>query len=580
MFLQKLKSDLAKSVNKTLGSNLINGADFEYPPENIKGGDLALPLFKLAKELKKKPQDIAKNLQKVFKKQKLIERTEAKGAYLNIYLNRAKTGAEILNELQAQDIDNNYINVGKGEKVSIEYMSPNSNKPLHLGHIRNAYLGSSIANIMQFCGYQVNRECLVNDRGIAICKAMLAYEFWGKNDSPAKSGLKSDHFVGKYYVLFEEKAKKDKSLPAKAQKLLQEWEVGDENAMQLWEKMQKWVLSGYKQTYKRLGVSFDKVFYESKLFKKGREIIEKYLKEGKVEKDANGNVIIKLENCGLPDKILLREDGTAIYITTDMALAKTRLDSGYKKVFYVVGSEQDLYFKQLFCAIEKLGLYTGQTDLIKRPEFHHLSYGLVELPEGRMKSREGTVVDADDLLDKMEEIAKEEINIRHDFMKEGEVDRRSEIIASSALRFYILNVNPATKIRFNPKESLSFTGKTGPYLLYTYARLHSIWRKGKGKGMYERLDFSLLKEDKLWILVLGIAKFPEAVISALDGLDPEEISAYLYDLSVKVSDFYHNVRVLDADFKERRISIAIIDSLLDIFKKGTALLGIEVLDEM
>ncbi|MBU4421358.1 arginine--tRNA ligase [Candidatus Parcubacteria bacterium] len=575
-FLEKLKQELAKEVNKKLGCKLVQSQDFEYPPENAKGGDLALPLFKLAKALKKSPTKLTTEI-----KNKWIERMETNGPYINFYLKRGAVAKEILKNVQSPT-----LNIGKGEKVMLEYVSPNSNKPLHLGHIRNAFLGEALANIMEFAGHKVKRSCLVNDRGVAICKAMLAYKLWGKNDTPLKSGMKPDHFVGKYYVMFEKKktrlaltsdseSRRGPALEKQAQEMLQKWEKGDRATVALWKTMQKWVLDGYEKTYKRLGVSFDKVYYESELYKDGKKIVEEYLKKKKFSKDEKGNIVAKLEKCNLPDKIMLRADGTAIYSTNDLALAKERIREGYKKIYYVVGSEQDLYFKQLFCVL-------GQLDFGKTAELKHLSYGLVELPEGRMKSREGTVVDADDLLDKMEELAGKEVKARNDFIKQAESDRRAAIIASAALKFYILNVNPATRIKFNPKESINFTGKTGPYLLYSYARLHSILRKSKGKkvvGLREPYSEGLEK-DEVWEMILEVAKFPEAVLSAVEGMDPEEVSSYLYSLSGNISDFYHKVRVLEAEPAERQLLMVVIENVLKTMETGLGLLGIEVLEEM
>jgi len=578
-FVAKLKSDLAKAVNKSLNNNIVKGKDFEYPPENI-GGDLALPVFKFAKELKQDPKEIAEIIANTVK-HKFLLKVEVKGAYVNFNLNRGLASKEILLELHYQNIKNNYVDVGNNLKVMLEYISPNTNKPLHLGHLRNAFLGDSLANIMDFCGFNIKRSALNNDRGVAICKSMLAYKLWGNGDSPRKSNLKSDHFVGKYYVMFDAKAKEDPKLNTEVQEMLQKWENGDKSTLDLWRKMNKWATTGYQNTYKRLGINFDKVYNESDLYNNGKKIIEQNLQDGIFSKDENGNIIARLEDkCNLPDKVLLRSDGTAVYATTDLALAKKRINEGYKKIFYVVGSEQDLYFKQLFCILKMLDFDEGQKKLVKDLELKHLSYGMVELPEGKMKSREGTVVDADDLLDKIEELVKEEVKARNDFMPEKEVDKRTAIISLSALKFYILNVVPKTNIKFNPKESISFTGKTGPYILYSYARLHSIWRKGRDNTKLDSLNFDLVKEDEVWKMIFDIAKFPEFVLSALEELNPEDISSYAYRLSLKISDFYHNIQVLDANLPERRLRIAIIASVLDILKKSTALLGIDVLEEM
>lgn len=555
--------ELAKEVNKLLGGKHILPADFEYPPPEV-GGDLSLPCFKLAKILKKNPSIIAQELAGL--KNKQVVKAETKDAYVNFYLNRPLAAKKILN------VKSPTLNIGKSKKVMLEYVSPNSNKPLHLGHVRNGFLGEALANILEFTGHKVKRSCLVNDRGVAISKAMLAYKLWGKGDSPKKSELKSDHFVGKYYVLFEKKLKEDESLKDKVQEMVQKWEAGEKETVALWKKLVKWATDGYEETYKKLGIAFDKVYYEHALYKEGQKLAEEYLKKKIFVRDEKENIVAKLTDCKLPDKVLLRGDGTAVYATTDIALAKKRVEDGYKKIFYVVGSEQDLYFKQLFCVLKKMGLE-------KNLDLRHLSYGMVELPEGKMKSREGTVIDADDLLQDLEDLLREELKKRYELLSPDEIERRTKIIALTALKFYILNVNPPTTIHFNPKESISFTGKTGPYLLYSYARLHSILRKGKNKDK-KAIDFPLLKEDELWRLIFQIAKFPEVLFSSAKELNPENIASYLYDFSAKINDFYHKIPVLEAPLPERKLRIAVIENVLEVLEKGFSLLGIEALTEM
>jgi len=577
-FLHRLKQELSKDINKILGGEYIVASDFEYPPKEV-GGDLSLPCFKLAKSLKKSPKEIAEKISKELKNAR-IAKSEIKEAYVNFYLKRNSVGQEIIKELQDQTAKNNYVDFGRGEKVMLEYVSPNSNKPLHLGHVRNGFLGETLANVMEFAGYKVKRSCLVNNRGVAISKAMLAYKLWGKGDSPKKSGLKSDHFVGKYYVLFEKKLKEDESLKDNVQELVQKWEAGEKDTRALWKKVVSWAMDGYEESYKKLGIHFDKVYYEHELYQEGKKIAEEFLEKKVFVRDEKGNIVADLKKCNLPDKVLLRGDGTAVYATTDIALAKKRVGEGYNKIIYVVGSEQDLYFKQLFCILKQLNIAKGQLNLMKNIDLKHLSYGMVELPEGKMKSREGTVVDADDLLGKLEDLLREEVKTRYELLNHYELEKRTKVIALAALRFYILNVNPPTTIHFNPKESLSFTGKTGPYLMYSYARMHSIWRKGKNKDIYKGIDFSLLKQDELWQLVLDIAKFPEAIKVSLEELSPEKVAGFLYEFSVKINDFYHKVPVLEADLPDRKIRIAVIDSVLEVMRKGLLLLGIEPLEEM
>lgn len=582
-FLEKLKIELAKEINKVLGGEYVVSADFEYPPEDVSLAELALPCFKLAEKLKDNPLNIAKKIVAGIKS-KWLSAATSEGGYVNFYLDKPAAAKEIL------DVKRLALNIGKGEKVMLEYVSPNSNKPLHLGHVRNGFLGEALANILEFTGHKVKKTCLVNDRGVAISKAMLAYKLWGKGDSPKKSGLKSDHFVGKYYVLFEShfaKASRDgqkeaEELKNKVQELVQKWEAGEKETVALWKKVVKWAMEGYAETYKKLGIAFDKVYYEHELYKEGKKIAEEYLDKKVFVRDEKKNIVAKLEDCGLPEKVLLRADGTAVYATTDIALAEKRVEEGFKKIFYVVGSEQDLYFKQLFCILKKMQLGMPSTSSGNKSllELRHLSYGMVELPEGKMKSREGTVVDADDLLANLEALALQEIKERKVLASHYEMERRKKIIALAAVKFYILNVNPPTTIHFNPKESLSFTGKTGPYLLYSYARLHSIWRKGKMKDAAKKMDFSLLKEDELWRLVWEMGKFPEAIKEAGEFLNPEKVAGFLYELAGKINEFYHKIPVLEADLPQRKFRIAVIENVLDVLKKGFLLLGMEPLTEM
>lgn len=563
-FSEKIKLELAKDLNKALGKKLVKPEDFEYPPKEV-GADLALPCFKYAKTLKKSPNEIAQCLHSACTVQalcKYIEHAEVQGNYINFYVNRSLTSKEILKNSQGLAL------TGKKEKVMLEYVSPNSNKPLHLGHLRNAFLGEAIANILEACGHNIKRTELVNDRGIAISKAMLAYKLFGKGDSPQKSGLKPDHFVGKYYVMFEKRAQKNSKLKEQAQELVQNWEKGDKKTRALWEKMQKWVLQGYDETYKRLNIKFDKIYFESKLYKDGKTQIKQLLKAKKFSLDEKGNIIAKLGKYSLPDKVLLRQDDTAVYATTDLELAKVRIKEGYKNIYYIVGSEQDLYFKQLFAVLKKNGL---------KANFKHINYGLVELPEGKMKSREGTVVDADDLLDKMEKFAEQEIKKRNKKIKKQELEKRKRAISLAALKFYILNTNPKTKIKFNPKESLSFTGKTGPYILYSYARLNSILKKMPKTTA--KPDFSKLNNEE-WAILWEIDKFGKAIISAEKELNPAEIANYLYELASKVSDFYHKAQVIKAEPKIRALREEIIKKAMNTLEAGMSLLGIEKLEEM
>lgn len=564
-----IRDELARTLSRAAASCFskeitLDPALLEIPPDPSLG-DYALPCFVLARELKTTPHDIAHRLANALSSP-LLERSETKGPYLNLFLSSRALAAHISRIKKRKK--------KRGPVTVIEYISPNTNKPLHLGHVRNAVLGISIANLLEHKGERVMRTCLVNDRGIAICKSMLAFTLATgahRKASPKKNHQKGDHLVGEYYVLFAQAAKENPQLEERAQQMLVTWEAGDKNIRALWKKMNAWALSGHQETYKRLGVKFTKTYYESDIYTKGRALILAGVKRGVFAKDETGAVIAPLEHAGLPDKVLLRRDGTTLYITQDLYLGVERAKK-YRaaQVLYVVGPEQKLYFQQLFAIFKLLG-YPWTKNV------HHLWYGYVSLPEGRMKSREGTVVDADTLLDELESLAHKEVLKRFPTISKKESLDRARIIAHAALFYYMAHVRPENDITFSPKESISFQGHTGPYLLYTYARIKSILSKAHTTQsrivkMYE------WSEEKSLLLLLD--RYEEILARAADEHAPSLLAHYLYELSQKTNEYYHAVPVLKSPTASRGARLFLLSRIADTLKQGLSLLGIETLERM
>jgi len=460
----------------------------------------------------------------------------------------------------------------QGKKIMIEYPSPNTNKPLHLGHIRNMLIGSCTSKMYRFMGNNVIEANLNNDRGVHICKSMLAYKLWGKNKEPDE---KSDHYVGKWYIKFAREAKKDKNLEKKALEMLSKWEAGDKKVVALWKKMNAWAYGGFEETYAKFGINFDKYYYESDFYTKGKEIVDKGLKKGVFEKTEDGAIMAPLEKTHkIPDKILLRADGTSIYITQDIYLAKLKFDDHPKMNMnvYVTAHEQDMHFKQLFAVLE----------LLKFPwakKCRHLSYGMVNLPHGRMKSREGTVVDADNLIENMEHLAKKEIKKRHDDLSKEEVDHRAHEIGLGALKFFILKVDPNRDVTFNPKESISFEGETGPYVQYTHARICSLFAKA-GQDAITKVKFEYLSNAHEKRLVTLLSRFPLVVEDAAQDMRPSTLAHYLIEVSQAFNEFYHACPVIGADAELRKARLLLCGGTRTVLKSGLALLGIEAPERM
>jgi arginyl-tRNA synthetase len=480
-----------------------------------------------------------------------------------------------------------------GKKVMVEYSSPNTNKPLHLGHIRNNLLGFSVAEILAAAGYEVIKTNLVNDRGIHICKSMLAWQKFGNGETTESSGLKGDHLVGKYYVLFdkeykkqiedlkasgqtEEGAKKNAPLIKEAQEMLQKWEAGDAAVISLWKTMNTWVYAGFGETYKKLGVSFDKFYYESDTYLLGKDVIEEGLQKGVFFRKEDNSVWIDLTADGLDEKLVLRSDGTSVYMTQDLGTAQLKYnDFHMDKSIYVVGNEQDYHFKVLFTILKKLGK-PGAEGL------YHLSYGMVDLPSGKMKSREGTVVDADDLMDEMEQTAKEQTEAmgKVDGFGEEEKLHLYHTIGMGALKYFLLKVDPKKRLLFDPNESVDFQGHTGPFIQYTHARIRSVLNRATVSPSIEKTEpYKLAQEER--DVIVSLTQFPEVIKLAAEGYSPAVIANYVYELAKNYNKFYHEKSILQAEdetTKQFRLQLSIASG--KVIKKGMGLLGIEVPERM
>jgi arginyl-tRNA synthetase len=535
-------------------------------PKDEAMGDFALPCFIFAKVLKKSPVEIAQDIGRKLTPDKYITEIKVEGPYINFFTNKTLVAEETLNEIYAKKEEYGISNKTKSaKKIMIEFSSPNTNKPLHLGHLRNCFLGDSISRIYDALGYNVARSCLVNDRGVHICKSMLAYQKWGKDTTPEKSGKKGDHLVGDMYVEFAKH--ENDALAKEAQEMLQKWEAEDKEVRSLWKKMNSWVLNGFEQTYKKLGIKFDKYYYESDIYKHGKDIVLKGLKNNQLyEKD--GAVYAPLEKLKIPDKVLLRSDGTTVYMTQDLHLAVQKFkDYKLDESIYVVGSEQQLHFKQLFAILEKLG-YTWAKNC------YHLSYGMVYLPEGKMKSREGKVVDADDLIEEVKELAKKEIKKRDNTLSEKELDDRARIISLAALKFFILRIDSLRDMTYDPKESISFEGETGPYVQYVAVRINSIFEK-YGKKVPSKIDFTVFEEEDKQ-LVNKISKYKEVVESAGKSYKPSLICNYLIELCQDFNTYYHKCPVLKESNEElMKARLFLLHNIRQIIINALALLGIE-----
>ena len=557
-------------------------------------GDLTVVVFPFTRYSRKSPEETAKELGEYLKQN--IEEVETynviKG-FLNVVISSAYW-IEVLNDVAKED-KYGYAKEPSGKTYMIEYSSPNTNKPLHLGHIRNNFLGWSVSEIQKANGHKVIMANLVNDRGIHICKSMIAWEKFANGATPESTGIKGDHFVGDYYVRFdkeykaqikelmaqgktEEEAKKEAPILLEAQEMLRKWEAGDEKVVSLWRTMNDWVLKGFDETYKMMGISFDKVYFESQTYKKGRDIVLKGLADGVLYRKDTGSVWADLTGDGLDHKLLLRDDGTSVYMTQDIGTAYDRFNEfNMDQEIYVVGNEQNYHFPVLSLVCKKLGF--DWADKIK-----HLSYGMVELPEGKMKSREGTVVDADDLIEEMIHTARatsEELGKLDGYTKEEAEDVYRKV-ALGALKYFILKVDPKKTMMFNPKESIDFNGNTGPFIQYTYTRIKSVLRKAEEAGVkIVPGDIHTALTEKEQNLVKLIAKLPAVVKEAGDNYSPALIGNYAYELAKEFNQFYHDYSILKEENEQvRNLRLLLAQQCSVAIQNAMGMLGIEMPERM
>ena len=566
---------------------------------NPEMGDLGAPMFAFAKALRMAPPQIAAGLVAKITDKSLGEFI-AVGPYVNVKLDKSGAASPILKAIKSQG--GSYGSTGSdgkkplaGRRVMIEFSSPNTNKPLHLGHVRNDALGESVSRILKAAGAEVYKVDLINNRGVHICKSMLAYKLFheAKGDTPEGLGMKGDHFVGQCYVEFDKYLKGEKDKPETAhpeanqmaEDMLIKWEAGDPEVHALWEKMNGWTFDGVKETYKRTGISFDKYYFESETYLKGKDEIMKGLEKGVFFKAEDGSVRIdvtdvvgKGKDGNNQEKVLLRKDGTSVYITQDIGTAISRHDDwAFNQLVYVVASEQNYHFKVLFHILKKLGFDWAD-------KLFHLSYGMVNLPSGRMKSREGTVVDADNLVDSLHADALAAIKERGRDEEVGDADEVAEKVALGALHYYILQATPIKDMLFNPAESLSFNGNTGPYLQYMGARINSILAKAAEAGVTEdssEAAVALLSGEDEWALIKTLGDYPNVIAKAAENLDPSLVAAYVYEVAKLFSKFYQNCSIVNAENKQlagARLYLA--SCTLQVIKNAMNLVLVPYLERM
>ena len=551
-------------------------------------GDYTLVVFPLVKLVKQKPEEVANKIGTYLTdKEDFVSFNVVKG-FLNLTLNPTIFTRLLKEKFKTEDFT---LTEKNPKKIMVEYSSPNTNKPIHLGHIRNNLLGFSISNILKAAGNEVIKGQIINDRGIHICKSMLAWEKYGNGETPESTGIKGDHLVGKYYVIFDQKykqeithlvstgvdaeeAKKKAPILLEAQEMLKKWEAGDPEIRTLWEKMNSWVYAGFNKTYQRLGVDFDLVQYESNTYLLGKDVIEEGLKKGVLFKKEDGSVWADLTDEGLDQKLLLRGDGTSVYITQDLGTAVERFNKyNLNELIYTVGNEQDYHFQVLFLILKKLG-YSWADKL------YHLSYGMVDLPSGKMKSREGTVVDADELMEEMHQEAVKKTTELGKLEGYTEIEKQqvNELIGLGALKYFILKVDPKKRILFDPNESIEFNGNTGPFIQYTYARTCSVLRKASHEPI--EIKHKNLNEAELKLIIL-LSTYEDIIEKSAKDLNPALIANYIYEVSKEYNSFYQNNRILDADIEEeQQIRLAITQWTGNVIKDGLQLLGIGAPERM
>ena len=558
-------------------------------------GNLTIVVFPWVKAARKSPEQVGTEIGNwLVDNEPAVDRFNVIKGFLNIVIEPTFWNS-VLNHIENTSDYGITPVTEESPLVMVEYSSPNTNKPLHLGHVRNNLLGYSLSRILEACGNKVVKTNIVNDRGIHICKSMLAWKKWGNGATPESTGKKGDHLIGDFYVLFDkhykaeleeltkdgkmtkEEAEKASPLMKEAREMLVKWEQKDPEVRGMWEMMNGWVYAGFDETYKRMGVSFDKIYYESDTYLEGKEKVLEGLEKGIMYRKEDGSVWADLTADGLDHKLLLRSDGTSVYMTQDIGTAKLRYaDFPIDKMIYVVGNEQNYHFQVLSLLLDKLGFKWGK-DLV------HFSYGMVELPEGKMKSREGTVVDADDLMDEMVTTAREvsgELG-KLDGMDAAEAEAIAETVGMGALKYFLLKVDPRKNMTFNPKETIDFNGNTGPFIQYTYARIRSVLRRAAEAGIEPINYLSVIPNEKEIALIQALADFPATVQEAGRSYSPALIANYVYDLVKQYNQFYHDYSILKEENKEvRALRLALCDATARVIKTGMGLLGINVPERM
>lgn len=593
---QIIKAKVAEAVQQLYGQEFdADKIQLNNTRKDVEG-DLTLVVFPLLRISRKSPEATAAELGEYIKdKVDEVSAVDVVKGFLNLTISSAYWKGQLAKVNDDADYGFTAI-TDQSPLVMVEYSSPNTNKPLHLGHIRNNLLGFSLGELLKASGKKVVKTNIVNDRGIHICKSMYAWKQWGEGKTPESTGIKGDHLVGDFYVLFDkhykqeieelvaqgvskEEAEQQAPSIVAARDLLRKWEAKDPETIQLWEMMNQWVYKGFDVTYKELGVDFDKIYYESDTYLVGKDEVLRGLKEGIFVQREDNSVWADLTADGLDQKILLRSDGTSVYMTQDIGTAKLRFnDYQIDKMVYVVGNEQDYHFKVLSILLDKLGYSWGK-------DLHHFSYGMVELPHGKMKSREGTVVDADDLMAEMIEVARktsEELG-KLDGYSEEEAYQTYKTIALGALKYFMLKVDPKKNMMFNPEESIDFNGNTGPFIQYTYARIRSVMRKAADQGLEPQVDLNaeLNISDKETELIKTISLYPSVVNEAADSYSPAIIANYIYNLVKEYNQFYHDHSILnEADETVRKFRLTLSASVAKIVKSGMGLMGIQVPERM
>ncbi|WP_350293603.1 arginine--tRNA ligase [uncultured Croceitalea sp.] len=601
MELQSVLEQKVKEAVKSIFSADLAAVEFQPTRKDFEG-DITVVVFPMLRVVKGNPIQIGTEIGEY-----LVENVSevSKFNVVKGFLNLVIADSYYLDffNLVAKDTGYGYAKAGSKDAVMVEYSSPNTNKPLHLGHIRNNLLGYSVAEILKAAGHKVYKTQIINDRGIHICKSMLAWQKFGEGETPESSGLKGDHLVGKYYVAFDkaykaeiqelisdgkdkEAAEKEAPILIEAQEMLRKWEAGDKEVVSLWKRMNGWVYEGFDTTYKNMGVDFDKLYYESDTYLLGRDVVKDGLEKGVFFKKADGSVWIDLTDEGLDEKIVLRSDGTAVYMTQDIGTAIQRVTDfpDINGMVYTVGNEQDYHFKVLFLILKKLGYSWAE-------KLYHLSYGMVDLPSGKMKSREGTVVDADDLMESMASTAaaiSEDLGKLEGYSNE-EKQELYKTIGLGALKYYILKVDPKKRILFNPEESVDFQGNTGPFIQYTYARIQSILRKANKTSPPEHFDklstgsieTSLALHEKEKELLKQLQLYPETIQLAAENYSPALVANYTYDLVKEFNSFYQQVSILgEVDENKKALRVALSRKVGEVIQSSFRLLGVTVPERM